>query len=160
VCFPSYWRLRAKLGRPVAAIHAPVPHYADELAARVDRFLDRLPAGRPVWRRNWTVHTDPALFAPDAPPPPVPPVTADDADERLWLRTERQTLVCLPATGAIAFAIRTQQVRLGALAEQPALCQRLAAAARAWTQDLLVYRGGEPVRRPLVAWLDAHAGDT
>src|SRR4051812_47631424 len=42
VAFPSMWRLPAKLGLPVAAIHEPVPFYAAELAERVDRFLDRL----------------------------------------------------------------------------------------------------------------------
>ena len=61
VCFPSMWSLRAKLGRPMAEVHGPVPAYAEELAERVDRFLDRLE--RPVWRRNWFVHDSPELVA-------------------------------------------------------------------------------------------------
>ena len=48
LCFPSHWRLHEKLGRSLAAIHAPVPHYAEELEAKVDTFFDRLRVDRPV----------------------------------------------------------------------------------------------------------------
>jgi hypothetical protein len=155
VCFPSHWRLTDKLGLPLAAVHDPVPDYAAELAERVDRFLDRLRAGRGVVRRNWTVHPAPDLFAPDLPPPPDPPVDAGDAGHRLWLRSERQTLVRLPRTGAIAFTIRTQQARLAAVATHPELRSRLARAVAAWPPHQVAYRGGETVRRPLLAWLHA-----
>lgn len=153
LCFPSHWRLRDKLGRSVAGIHGPVPGYADELEVRVDRFLDRLRAGAPVWRRNWTVHASATLFAPEVPPPPDPPITVDDAAERLWVRSEYQTLQRLPETGAILFGIRTQQVPLGELAGRRDLCARLADAASAWDGPFLDYRGGDPIRSPLVAWL-------
>ena len=36
----------------------PVAHYDRELRERVDRFIDRLTSGRPVWRRNWFVVSD------------------------------------------------------------------------------------------------------
>jgi hypothetical protein len=155
VCFPSYWRLRDKLGLPTAAIHSPVPHYADELAVRVDRFLARLAPGRSVWRRNWTVHTGPELYVPRPPPPPGPPITAEDAGDRLWLRSERQALVRLARHRAILFTIRTDQVPLGAVAGDRSLCARLADSVAAWSPGLLAYRGGEAVRRPLLAWLRA-----
>jgi hypothetical protein len=158
LCFPSHWRLRDKLGLPVAAIHEPVPHYADELARRVDRFLARLAPGRSVWRRNWTVHAAPALYAPAPAPPPDPPVTADDAGERLWLRSERQALVRLARHRAVLFTIRTDQVVLGAAAADPALCGRLADAVASWSPGLLAYRGGDAIRRPLLGWLRAAAG--
>jgi hypothetical protein len=88
VCFPSHWRLTEKLGRPVAEVHAPVPHYQAELATRVDRFLSRLGVGRAAWRRNWSIHTDDRLFAPAPPPPPDPPFPVAEAGERLWFRSE------------------------------------------------------------------------
>ncbi|HMG45227.1 MAG TPA: DUF3445 domain-containing protein [Acidimicrobiales bacterium] len=153
--FPSHWRLRDKLGLPLAQVHDPVPDYSAELADKVDRFLDRLRPGRErgVWRRNWTVHHEPDLYAPEVPPPPDPPVTQDEAPHRLWLRSERQTLTRLPHTGAIVFTIRTQQVPLGAVAERPALRARLAEAVAAWPPHQVAYRGGEAIRRPLLAWL-------
>ncbi len=159
VCFPSHWRLADKLGQPVAAIHAPVPHYPAELAARVDLFLDRLRVGPGVWRRNWTVHTSARLFAPTPPPPPDPPVTPADAADRLWFRSEYQTLRRLPGSDAIVFGIRTQQVPLGALAERPDVCHKLAATAVSWSPGFLAYRGGEDLRRPFLAWLHHASAD-
>ena len=155
VCFPSHWRLADKLGQPLAAVHAPVPHYADELAARVDRFLDRLAPGRGAWRRNWLIHTDDRLFAPRPAPPPDPPLTVDDAGPRLWLRSERQTLRRLPGSGAVVFTIRTQQAPLAVVAARPDLRARMAAAVASWSDLLVAYRGGEAVRGPLLGWLRA-----
>lgn len=137
LCFPSYWRLRDKLGRPLAAVHEPVAHYADELADRVDRFLARLRPDRPVWRRNWSIHDDPTYWLPEPTPPrPVEP------PEGLWLRSERQTLRRLSASGAILFTIRTQQVPLSVLDERPDIGHRMAAAISAWSPALVAYKGG------------------
>ena len=151
VCFPSMWRLSDKLGLPVAAIHDPVPYYAEELAERVDRFIDRLKVERPVWRRNWFVHDSPELHLPEPPPPTAHPprVPAD-----LWLRSERQTLRRLPVTGAVVFTIRTQQVSLSAIAERRDIATRLAAAIRSWSPELIRYRGAQPWRDAVVSWLE------
>ncbi len=105
VCAPSHWRLRDKLGAPLSAIHEPVPRYADELAAKVDRFVERLPVGVVVGRRNWTIHEAAARYEPERPEPigVEPPLQ--------WLRSERQTLHRRPR-GAVVFAIRTDMVQL------------------------------------------------
>ena len=34
LCFPSRWRLMEKIGKPLSAVHGPVPLYADRLAGR------------------------------------------------------------------------------------------------------------------------------
>ena len=101
VCFPSMWALPDKIGLPLAEVHGPVPAYADELADRVDRFVDRLRPDRPVWRRNWLIHASDELHLPEPPPPP-PPEEPPDVPDGLWLRSERQTLRRLPRTGAVA----------------------------------------------------------
>jgi hypothetical protein len=144
------WRLPDKLGLPLAEVHGPVPAYADELAARVDRFLDRLAPDRPVWRRNWLVHECDELHLPAPPPPPPHPPRVPDG---LWLRSERQTLRRLPSTGAVLFTIRTQQVPLAVVARRPDVAARLAAAIRAWSDDLVAYRSAARWRDATVAWL-------
>jgi dimethylamine monooxygenase subunit A len=136
VCFPSYWRLGDKVGRTMAEVHAPVPHYATELEARVERLLGRLRPGRAVWRRNWSIHDDPEYHLPSAGAPR--PVVAPS---ELWLRSERQTLSRLPRSGAILFTIRTQQVPLGVLADRPDIADRMAAAIAAWSSELAGYKG-------------------
>jgi hypothetical protein len=154
VCFPSMWRIGDKLGRPVTEVHAPVPAYADELGARVDRLLDRLAPGRPVWRRNWFVHDTPELHLPAPPPPPPAPVVVPDG---LWLRSERQTLRRLPSSGAILFTIRTRLAPLAVVAARPDIAAGLAAAIRSWSPELVEYRNAAGWRDGALAWLEAVA---
>jgi dimethylamine monooxygenase subunit A len=149
LCFPSYWRLRDKLGRPLAAVHEPVAHYAEELADRVDRFLARLRPDRPVWRRNWSIHDDPSYWLPD----PTPPRPVDPPDG-LWLRSERQTLRRLTTPGTVLFTIRTQQVPLAVLDARPDIAHRMADAIAAWSPELADYKGTHGARAAL-EWLRA-----
>jgi dimethylamine monooxygenase subunit A len=141
VCFPSYWVLREKVGRPLDAVHDPVPGYAGALATRVDTFLGRLRPGQIVWRRNWSVHDDPALHAPRHGPP----------QPGRWLRSERQTLRRLPASDAVVFTIRTQQVALADLPRD--VRPRLAAALRGWSPAVHRYKG-TAADDELLRWLD------
>ncbi|HUP87487.1 MAG TPA: DUF3445 domain-containing protein [Acidimicrobiales bacterium] len=154
VCFPSMWRLSDKVGLPLAAVHGPVPAYAEELAFRVDRFVDRLRADRPVWRRNWLIHDSPELHLPEPPPPPTTPRTVPDD---LWLRSERQTLRRLPRTGAVLFTIRTQQVPLSVVAARPDIAAGMMSAVRAWSDDLLAYRSAVRWQPSVVTWLEGAA---
>jgi dimethylamine monooxygenase subunit A len=136
LCFPSYWRLADKLGRPMTDVHGPVAHYGDELAAKVDTFLQRLRPDRPVWRRNWSIHDDPTYFLPD----PTPPY-AGTAPEGLYLRSERQTLRRLESAAVVLFTIRTQQAPLALVGERPDVAHRMAAAIAAWSPTLAAYKG-------------------
>jgi heme-dependent oxidative N-demethylase alpha subunit-like protein len=151
VCFPSHWSPPEKLGLSVAAIHGPVPRYADELGHRVDRFLGQLGASRAVWRRNWTIHASPELYAP-RPVPTAGPLAPQDH----WLRSERQVLTSLPQSTGVLFTIRTAQVPLGVLEEKPELATGLAGALRATPPDLAAYRFGAVDTRRLANWLEGH----
>lgn len=150
ICFPSMWSLRDKLGQPMAGVHGPVPAYAEELAERVDRFLDRLRPDRPVWRRNWFIHHLPDLHQPSPPPPPSHELSVPGD---LWLRSERQTLRRLEGTEAILFTIRTQQVPLAVVARRPGVAAAMARAIEGWSEELVAYRAAEPWRDAVTAWL-------
>jgi hypothetical protein len=157
LCFPSHWRLSDKLGGSAAAIHGPVPGYDTELSDRVDRFLDRLAPGVIVARRNWSVHDDPALFAPEPPADPEP-ATLDQVPDRLWLRSERQTLRRLPATGAVLFTIRVQQTPFRTLARRPDVAAAFAARIAAQPAALTAMNGLAVHRDAALAWLGELAG--
>lgn len=139
LCFPSRWLLSEKLGRPLTPIHAPVPDYAGDLARRVNRVFETLRPDRPLVRVNWSVHPTPELFLPQGEtcksaeylPEPVP---------RFYLRTERQTLVRLPRTGAVAFGIKTSVTPVEALA--PTVAGGLADALRGLGENMVGYKGG------------------
>ncbi len=152
LCFPSHWRLRDKLGGSATAIHGPVPGYEDELAEKVDRFLDRLRPDVIVSRRNWSVHGDGDLHAPDPPFDP-PPIGVDEVADSLWLRSERQTLRRLPRTGAVLFTIRVQQAPFAAFASHPRAAVRLADRLDAQPAELTAMNGLAPHRSAVLTWL-------
>jgi hypothetical protein len=152
LCFPSHWRLADKAGGSAAAIHGPVPTYADDLAAKVDRYLARLRPDVVGVRRNWSIHDTPALHAPVRPDPPA--VTDPAA---LWLRSERQTLRALPGTGAVLFTIRVQQCPFPVLAERPDVAAALAARLRAQPDALVDMNGVAGRVTPVATWLDSLA---
>ncbi len=104
LCFPAHWTLGEKLGEGLARIHLPVAAYDAGLARRVQRMLDGLAPMRPLKRANVARHARPALFAPLREGDPRPPATGG------YLRVERQCLVKLPATRAVAFTIHTSLV--------------------------------------------------
>ena len=143
VCFPSHWRLKDKLGRPMSEVHGRVPGYDVDLASKVDSFLRRLAPRTVVGRRNFTVHELPNLYA-----PVEPPFQGIDPPDQ-WLRSEYQTLRRLPRSEAVLFTIRTQQVQLKSV--DPAVRHRLAARFRAEPVALIEYRN---LRERLPALID------
>lgn len=98
LCSPSNWKLEDKIGESVDWIHQPVPGYQEQLAVRVNKLLAGLKPMKPVLRFNWSVQRGNELCWRED-------VTADGGENYFW-RVERQTLIRLPETGAIVFAIR------------------------------------------------------
>ena len=115
LCFPSRWLLAEKLGRPMTHIHEPVPYYDEGIARRVNRIFDALHPDRPVVRCNWLLHTDPELFMPIGREGDQQRIARADPYGPIYLRTERQTLVRLPRTNAIAFGIKSSVTPIEAL---------------------------------------------
>ena len=105
LCFPAHWVLAEKMGKPLAAIHDPVPHYDERLAGPVDRFFDKMTIGPISSRMNWSLQIGADLFTPHR---AQRQAATDDLDNhQLCLRLENQTLRKLPQTGFVLFTIRT-----------------------------------------------------
>ena len=101
LCFPASWRLSDKFMRPLTTIHAPVADYDAGIARRVQRLFDAIRPGRPLWRANALRYHEAELFQPRRDETGRPRATAP------YLRSERQCLVRLPATGAVVFSIHS-----------------------------------------------------
>jgi hypothetical protein len=157
LCFPAHWRLADKLGRPLQAIHEPVPGFADRLADPVDRFFANIQATRPVWRLNWSLVDAPTLFRPPEHRGNPRPISAEQAGRQLWLRVERQTLRRLPRSGDVVFGIHTYVDPLEAAIDSPQAAQALAARIREMPDAMARYKSILPIRAPLLAWLEGRA---
>lgn len=150
LCFPSRWLLSEKMGRPLTAIHEPVPDYDAALAARVNRVFEVLRPGRPLVRINWLVHAVPELHLPiGSGAKRVAPIAAAGP---FYLRTERQTLVRLPGTGAVAFGIKTSVTPVERLTPEQA--RGLAAALGSLDKAAMAYRAGAHVIAHAIAELN------
>lgn len=148
LCFPSRWLLSEKIGKPLTTIHAPVPVYDDTMARRVNRIFAMVRPGGPVFRVNWLVHATDQLHL---------PLGREEKQRgaatvgRLYLRTERQSILRLPETGAVCFSIRTRITPLDCLpAEERA---GLAAVLRDLGDEDIGYRGGPAMRDAVLAAL-------
>ena len=113
LCFPASWTLSEKIGHPLTRIHAPVPGYKSQIAARVSRMINSLKPNRPIMRANFLIYDTPELHHPlrEGEHRPVNP------EGPHWVRVERQTLRALPSSGAAAFGIHTSIVLASALPE-------------------------------------------
>ncbi len=109
LCFPASWRLDEKAGRPLTHIHAPVSAYDARMATRVQRLFDGVQPGRPVWRFNRLWYADPELHHPRSVKDPRRHGSGQTSGQ--YLRSERQTILRLPETRWVVFAIHTLVLR-------------------------------------------------
>ena len=159
LCAPSRWRLHDKIGRPLADVHEHVPLYAERLSGPVDRFMGALRPGKLAERVNWSVVDDGALFqtggrhrvAHDA------RITPENAADWLFLRVERQTLVRLPRSFNVLFAIHVHSYKLARGLAGPGAAAELAAAVTALPDSLATYKSLPAFRTALLACLDGSA---
>ncbi len=156
LCFPNRWCLNDKLGLPLAAIHDPVPGYADQVARATNQLISRLQPQRPVWRRNWSLAVVPDL---DLSPrrgsfiAQKAAITADNAGERIFYRVERQTLVRLHQHSVVLFTVRTYVTPLARLTADPVWAAGLRDLVQQLPPTLLDYKGITPYLEPLLEYL-------
>ena len=153
LCFPSSWLLTEKFGKPMSAIHEPVPGFGPGTrnAGLIDRMFDKLQIGQPVERFNWSIQAGDALYHPLSNVERIDRATGRpirfpdvDAAARAFIRVERQTLRKLPATGDILFTIRIHLDPMGLLKSRPdreALAASFAGQLMALDAGQLDYKG-------------------
>jgi dimethylamine monooxygenase subunit A len=105
LCFPASWTLAQKLGRPLTGIHDGVPIYDGDIAKRVARMFDAIRPDQPLWRMNYLTYDDFVLHQPRREGEKRPRPT-----DHVYIRSERQCLLRLPATRAVVFTIHTYVV--------------------------------------------------
>ncbi len=161
LCFGSGWCLADKIGKPFLEVHAHVPGFKERAGGASDLLLRRLKAGRPVGRWNWTfpatgrLNLAPVLAQEWA--REREGVTPDNAGDRCFLRTERQTLSRLPRAGGVLFTVHTYLAPISGIAADPEDAGRLLAHVRSLSPSMLGYRGMTGYADALIAYLESAA---
>lgn len=142
LCSPTFFTVAESLGRPLSALHRPVPGFADRLLGRVERIFDALRPDQVLERRNWTVVNSAVLFLPASAPvrAQIPAIAPAAAGQVLHLRVERQTLRKIDG-GSAVFTIRIWCDPLESLRADPARLARFAKAWREAPDDFRAYKG-------------------
>ncbi|KAK0713966.1 hypothetical protein B0T26DRAFT_650927 [Lasiosphaeria miniovina] len=140
-----------KLGKLLAAVHAPVPAY-DKIGPSMERFFARADVGKSVKRINWAIQTHANMFAPTgnhvhagdaAAVREAEPGDVDVAAARL--RVELQTLSRLPRTRALLFSFKTYLYSLADVKAEglgPQLAEAVDGLRKGNAPAMWVYKGG------------------
>ncbi len=135
LCSASHWRLEDKFDRPMALVHDPIPDFRQQLTPRIDRFFEHLKSEHPVVRYNWALQEGDSLNE------RLEEAKKVDSGSSLYYRCERQSLVRLPQTGAIAFTIRVYLHPLETLAAIEGALPALFEAIDNTPPQLAAYKG-------------------
>jgi hypothetical protein len=146
LCSPSHWLLEEKFGRPMREIHDAIPEFHRELSPSIDRVFAHLKPSRPVVRFNWSLQAGYEL----AQFPNCEPEISQETE--LYYRCERQSLVRLPATRAIAFTIRVYLHPLARLTRTIGAMSALFSAIENTPDTLARYKGFDSLAIPLAKY--------
>jgi len=158
LCFPSTWRLREKIGRPMDIIHAAVPGFPGRFADLVSRIFDNLQPDALVERHNLSIYDDGELRHDGVRKGVVKfPAEAAVADVA-HIRVERQTLLRLPKTGAVLFTVRVRALKVAELTESPRGRELMGAVTRhlaQMTEPQWAYKSLAPARERVMDAFEA-----
>jgi hypothetical protein len=134
VLFPSRWKLSEKIGKGMDAVHTPVPGFAESLAPYMTATFDKITVDRPVWRKNWSLHSTADLHQPTS-------IHTAASPEDYWWRTERQTLTRAASGDFLYFTIRNRAEPLSWIKQSPDSAEEFAKTLASFTQETIEYKG-------------------
>jgi dimethylamine monooxygenase subunit A len=163
--YSSSGRLVKSVGKDVPWAHIPVPGVQEQLGARIDKILASIHPDFPSERFNWQLTPIGDVFFPLDPHAEnskalervlrVLENRPERCGELLWIRAERQTLVRLPRTGAIAFGIHTFSDPLSSIQRERACLEAIRNLMVGFSADRLRYLEMDRIRQPVLDWIDS-----
>lgn len=150
---PTNWSLQDFIGMDVHAIHAGIPEYENRLKKTVEGAVERGVRGKCIGRNNWFLVTNPELALPSYRTSTYkePTITETNVGKNLFLRSELESIVNLPKSGATIFTIRPRVWDMAFVKENaPEVAKNLAKAVQLpesgyneaeWKEPLLKFFG-------------------
>lgn len=146
VLFPSRWKLSEKLGKGMDAVHTPVPGYASALAPYMTATFDKITVDRPVWRKNWSLHSTEDLHQPTSIHAPADP-------KDYWWRTERQTLTRARSGDFLFFTIRNRAEPLAWIKNDNESAALFAETLASFSPETIEYKGLQRDHQGIIDYL-------
>lgn len=146
VLFPSRWKLSEKVGKGMDAVHTPVPGYLSALAPYMTATFDKISMDRPVWRKNWSLHSTPDLHQPTSIHAPAEP-------QDYWWRTERQTLTRARSGDFLFFTIRNRAEPLSWIKDSPESAALFAETLASFLPETIEYKGLQKDHQAIIDYL-------
>ena len=147
VIFPSRWNLLEKIGKNLDEIHIPVPGYDIALQPFMTETFNKIKPGRPVWRKNWSLHETSLLHEPVYRSHPA-------SVENYWWRTERQTLTALEDGKYILFTIRNRSEPFKWIKSDPTAAEQFAKTLATISPEMLEYKHLVEKREEFISYLN------
>ena len=156
VCAPTWWTLAEKIGKPLANIHAPIAGLEEKIGRMIWHFLQNLKVEDCYQRSNWFLFTRPDLcvfpYSFDM-YEDMASINIENIEDRLYLRSERQTFRRLENTKAIAFGIKVYVEPISVIRKHPAIAKDLLTALNTLTTEQKQALGVSFVEKPLENYL-------
>lgn len=136
VCNPTYWELSEKMGRPLKDVHAPIPNLEDKIGRMIRHFFANLKVDDYFLRSNWFLTSNPELplfldgYNQES---DIESLDVTNIEERLFLRTERQSFRKLKNTENIAFGIKIYVSPISIVKKHTAIAEDLITAIKTMT---------------------------
>lgn len=146
VLFPSRWKLTEKIGKGMDSVHAPVPGYESALAPYMTATFDKITYDRPVWRKNWSLHSTADLHQPTSIHKPASP-------EDYWWRTERQTLTRSREGEFLFFTIRNRAEPLHWIKNDVEGAALFAQTLESFSPETIEYKGLQSDHQAIIEYL-------
>jgi hypothetical protein len=144
----SFADLAGKLGRPLKAIHAPVPGYEKDMAKMLNRTFSAIDPAEPLWRNNWGIFDSGDLEPSYGTAELLNKAHQYMPAEERWLKVEYETLRRLPKSNTILFTIKGFASPLTDLATVPNAAACLSASLQGMSQAMRTYKGvPDPVQQ-------------
>lgn len=165
LCFGNGWSLDEKMGLPFWEIHAPINPIVEPMMRSAQKLMERLPAGKPIWRLNWSIKASDQLDMTSRHIPALnqhlndclPDINAENAGDHLFIRIERQILSRLRESKAILFSIHTYQNLVSReRSERPQSASLISQVLRTTPEAMLAYKGITPYFNQLINYLNTN----
>jgi dimethylamine monooxygenase subunit A len=166
--YSSSGRLVGSVGHDVEWAHEPVPQLTRKLGGKINRVLGSIHADTPCERFNWQITPMATVFFPHDDPHAANAAAMREvlvelrrdparAGEFLWIRVERQTLMRLPDSNAVAFSLHTYSDPLSSMQSDVESVRAIWTLLNNYSEERWKYSEMDIVREPLMTWLDAAA---